>query len=575
MLEVRGVSLSLKLISSFSLLILLMACIAAFGIGGLISVKSNLDVMDDVNAVKQRYAIDIRGSVHERSVNLRDIVLTGLKGDLDDLDLKKIELAENEIKKLEGDYVKSTTALKQLIAQQLDAPEQEVQLLSRIDELDKRVNFLIRDVIKYRAAGEVRFALAILTSDAAPGFTDWLGIINEYITFQTNMNREIATQARKTSDSFQGLMLFLSGLASLIGCLAAWWNIRPILQLRPLTGAMLKLASGDLSVVIPETKTNDEVSDIRDAVEIFKRNAVEADVLKGRQSEYEAQSQHDKRVAMNTLADEFSASVDQIVDSVSSASLELHRTAGEMSSVSESTSKQVSTAASALEQASSNVVHVVSMADELNHTVDQINQQVMTANEASADAVKEASTARLQINALVTSSSKIGEVVKLISDIASQTNLLALNATIEAARAGEAGKGFAVVATEVKSLASQTAMATEQISTKIAEMQSATQHSATAIERMASVIDVVNQVSVVIADAVEQQKRMTNEISRNVNQAAAGTTEVSKSMIDVNSASQTSRATSDLLLKAAGKLSDQSSALKLRVNTFIEQVRAA
>jgi methyl-accepting chemotaxis protein len=415
----------------------------------------------------------------------------------------------------------------------------------------------------------------LLTSDAAPSFTEWLGIINEYIEFQANLNREIAAQTRKTSDGFQSLMLFLSSLAFLAGCLAAWWNIRSVLQLRPLTNTMLKLAAGDLSVAIPLAKTNDEVGEISNVVEIFKRNAVEADMLKNRQSEFEAQAQLDKRVIMNALADEFAASVDQIVDSVSSASTDLHRTAGDMSSVAEITSTQVSTATSALEQASRNVVHVVSMTDELNQTVDEINQQVATANGASADAVKEATTARLQMQELVASSSKIGEVIKLISDIASQTNLLALNATIEAARAGDAGKGFAVVATEVKSLASQTAMATEQIATKIADMQSATHHSATAIERMASVIEVVSQVSVVIASAVEQQKRTTSEISRNVNQAAAGTTEVSKSMIDVNLASQNSRATSDVLLKAAGKLSDQSSALKLRVNTFIDQVRAA
>ena len=166
-------------------------------------------------------------------------------------------------------------------------------------------------------------------------------------------------------------------------------------------------------------------------------------------------------------------------------------------------------------------------------------------------------------------------MVKLINDIAGQTNLLALNATIEAARAGEAGKGFAVVASEVKSLANQTAKATEEISSKIAEMQAATHDSVAAVKAIGQTIGRVNEIATTIASAVEEQGAATKEIARNVQQAAAGTTEVSSTISGVNSAANDTGTAANAVLAASTELTRQSESLRHEVEAFFSQVRAA
>ena len=275
------------------------------------------------------------------------------------------------------------------------------------------------------------------------------------------------------------------------------------------------------------------------------------------------------------MIDNFEKNVLTVVEGVASASTELESTAQTMSSTAEHTAEQSSVVASATEQASGNVQTVAAAAEQLSSSVQEIGRQIEQAKEIAREAVETSERTNATVNTMAEMSQKIGEVVDLISDIAEQTNLLALNATIEAARAGEAGKGFAVVASEVKSLANQTAKATEDISRQIGEMQGVTKDTVGAIEQIRGVMGRIDEFTTAIASAVEEQNAATNEIARNAQEAAIGTQQVSSNIADVQQSATTSGESAGNVLSAAGELSRQSENLRARVQTFLEEVRAA
>ncbi|OYW58975.1 MAG: hypothetical protein B7Z40_22270 [Bosea sp. 12-68-7] len=389
------------------------------------------------------------------------------------------------------------------------------------------------------------------------------------------MNQKLGGEVRSRASDFVQMMIFTTAAAMLLGLGAAWWNIRAIKPLHKLTDVMRNLAKGDTSVVIPDIRSKNEVGEIVSAVQVFRTNAVETEIIKRQQEAFAIETEIKRREFMTRLADEFSASVNAIIASFSTASAELHETAREMATIAEETAFKATAIAAASEQASVNVDAVVTMTGELGNTVAEIRRQVTTSTQATAEIVQDAENARAQITHLVAAAQKIGEVVKLISDITEQTNLLALNATIEAARAGEAGRGFAVVAAEVKSLAAQTASATSEIGNKITAMQSATMDSADMIERIASSIEQLNQVSTAIATVVTEQGAATGDIRANVSQAAAVTREVSGNMMAVSKTAEGTQQSSGKVLGASGMLSERADALRMQVESFITQLRAS
>ena len=368
----------------------------------------------------------------------------------------------------------------------------------------------------------------------------------------------------------------VGALASVLVAIAAGMLLRGAIAspMSAMTAALRRGAGGDRSVEVPGVGRGDEVGAMAEAVDVFKRNAIEADRLAAAQrAEEEAKARRTARLEELTRA--FESNVTAVVQSLSGAATQMQQSAGTLTSTADETNRQSTTVASAAEQASANVQTVAAAAEELSSSIAEIGRQVSQSTRVAEQAVSGAGHANIVVSSLAEGAQKIGEVVDLINNIAAQTNLLALNATIEAARAGEAGKGFAVVASEVKSLANQTAKATEDITGQIATIQGATREAVAAIEEIGRIITEISQISATIASAVEQQSAATQEISRNVQEAAQGTQQVTSNIVSVTrAAGDTGRAAGEVR-SVADHLSSESSRLRQEVESFLGGVKAA
>jgi methyl-accepting chemotaxis protein len=384
-----------------------------------------------------------------------------------------------------------------------------------------------------------------------------------------------ATATNGVIASTKTLSMLLSVGGLVLGLVIAWLIGRGISRpIVAMTGAMTRLAGGDKAITVPALGRKDEIGQMADAVEVFKQNAIEMDRLAAEQAKEQERKEARQR-AIEGYIKSFDESVSGLLGILASAATEMRSTAESMSATAEETSRQSTAVAAASEEASTNVQTVAAAAEELTSSISEITRRVSESTQIAGRAVDEATRTNGAVKGLAEAAQKIGNVVQLINDIASQTNLLALNATIEAARAGEAGKGFAVVASEVKSLATQTSKATEEIAGQIQSMQGATDGAVTAIEGIGSTITKISEIATAIASAVEEQGAATQEIARNVQQAAAGTSEVSTNIVGVTQAAGQTGAASAQVLSTAGELAKQSEVLRGEVSKFLDNIRAA
>jgi methyl-accepting chemotaxis protein len=402
-----------------------------------------------------------------------------------------------------------------------------------------------------------------------------IGELMADMRFNTESGIAAAEAGHATYETGRMLTMVVIAIAALVsaaaGVVLVMTMVRP---LRDATAALERLAAGDLDVFIQRDRRADEIGRLVGALECFRNNAREARRLAAAEAAEQA-AQVQRAGRLEQLTRDFEAQAGGLTAQLATGARSMRESAHDMSRAAEQTNDKAASVTMATRETSASVQTVAAAAEELSSSIREISRQVAQSSQMTGRAVEDARRTDAIVQTLAQGAEKIGQVVQLISQIAGQTNLLALNATIEAARAGEAGRGFAVVASEVKSLASQTARATEDISTQITGIQDATKEAVQAIKGIGQTINEISATATAIACAVEEQGAATAEIARNVQQTAATTQGMTDNIAGVSDAARDTGAAAGQVLGASGTLSEQASVLSDAVNRFVSDVRAA
>ncbi len=430
-----------------------------------------------------------------------------------------------------------------------------------------------KEIVRVAIADKMVAKGCVACHNSFPGSpkTDWkLGDVRGVLEISSVIDNQLASGAKLSNQLILGAVIFGIILVLFIVFITQGLN-KPLKQM---TLVMKRLAGGEDNVEIPGTKRKDEIGAIAQSVLIFKDQAQERDRLEAdKQADENTKQQKVQRIAQ--LTEGFDDKIRRMLETLNSQASTMKSEVQSMSAVTQGTGTSADKMVETSNQTSQTVQAVAGAAEELANSVEEIGRQVSESTDITASAVKEASNTNEQVQGLARSSVKIGEVISLINDIAEQTNLLALNATIEAARAGDMGRGFAVVASEVKSLASQTSQATEEISVQVQDIQSATTQAVETIGGITSTIDKISEISGSIANAVKEQGEATLEIAKNIDNTAKATDAVNSEIINVKSAVSDTQSAVDVVVTTTEELTVELQSLQTEVDQFLLDIKAA
>ncbi|WP_395401811.1 methyl-accepting chemotaxis protein [Pseudoduganella sp. UC29_106] len=522
-MKTAGTKISTRLATGFGLVFLLLIVVVALAVSRVQSIDTILTNISEVNNVKQRYAINFRGSVHDRSIALRDVVLAG--------DAGAAKPFIDQITSLADNYAKSAAPLDQIISAGTGVTEDEKQALAGIKASEARTQPLIAKVIALRLADNVPEATALLQKEAAPAFVDWLASVNRMIDLEEKMSREQANSATMVARSFFVFMVVLALVAIAIGTIAAWRISHSLL--RQLGGEpdyaaaiVADIAAGNLAVEI-KTRPGDNSSLLN---------------------------------AMVHMRD----SLVHIVRQVREGTQIIATSSGEIAAGSADLSGRTEDQAANIEETASSMEELTATVKQNADHAQQANQLALSASEVATRGGAVVSEVVHTMASINESSRKIVDIIGVIDSIAFQTNILALNAAVEAARAGEQGRGFAVVATEVRSLAQRSASAAKEIKALIDD----------SVERVDAGAKLVDQAGDTMMEIVDSVKRVTDimaEISTASEEQTAGIEQVNEAIGRMDQVVQQNAvmveqaaAASGALESQAGKLSEVVSVFKLK-----------
>ncbi|GHE98563.1 methyl-accepting chemotaxis protein [Thalassotalea profundi] len=477
--------MSTRLLFGFGSLLLMMSLLTSMGIFRVNTIDDTLTQITDVNSKKQRYAINFRGSVHDRAIALRDVVLVQNQNELNEI----LSL----INQLDNFYQQSAQALEHEFSADMSMNQTEVEIYNRIKTIESNAVGLLEDVIKYTQQNNQTMAMDILLKKARPAFVDWLNTINEFIDYQERLNKVATAEARKVASGFQNWMIILTLAALVLGGGLAYFILKRIEQSvggEPIVAQSFisNIAQGDLTGSILTKFEHSIMGSIVSMQSILKK-------------------------IVNNITHSSSELLDraETVTQSSISSLDL----------AEKQIKHTSFVVTSLQQMGDRVKSIVNLVHQTENNSRETVELSMSGRESVlkvANEIEDISTTVAntvqQVNLLDDTAKEIGTILNVIRSISDQTNLLALNAAIEAARAGEAGRGFAVVADEVRQLAQRTGDATGEIETMISQVQTNTEASVSAMETTVPKVErglVLTRQASELLDQIQQQANSSME----------------------------------------------------------------
>ena len=483
-------TINLRLIIGFAVILFMMVVLTVISIHRVNFIDSTISEITDVNSVKQRYAINFRGSVHDRAIAVRDVVFSRTNNELS----KEIEL----INKLDGFYQESASSMNGMLSSSDSFTAEEKSIYAKINEIEKKTLPLITQIINAQKSGDVEAANKILLDQARPLFVDWLATINQFIDYQEVVNQQATKEVRLVASSFQNWMVSLTAIAIILGLLTAY---RIITQIRDAVGGdpqqaakvVARISKGDLTGEINSCCPDSMMASVSVMQQQLKSTVNSIIHSSGELS--------DRAISVTAGSLQALTAADKQVTETTQAKNSLQSMSDSVHSISET-----------VKQTEDNSKTTVDLSQRGRSAV----QNVATEIEKISDTVKGTVS---QVNVLQERTREIGEIINVIRSISDQTNLLALNAAIEAARAGETGRGFAVVADEVRQLAIRTGDATGEIESMIKQVQQDTQASVTAMET--TVPQVENGLTL-----TREANELLNDIQRQADDSLAKVLEV-------------------------------------------------